>query len=81
MEDLESGNLKYKIVEEFLVNLKKEFKERDNKTMKVAELKRIEQRNRTMKKFIWEFRRAALQSSYERRLLIEEFKRGMNGSI
>jgi len=52
LEDLESGNLKYKIVEEFLVNLKKEFKERDNKTMKVTELKRIEQRNRTMKKFI-----------------------------
>jgi len=44
LEDLESGNLEYEMVEEFLVDLKKkkEFGEGDNETVKVAELKRLE---------------------------------------
>ena len=42
MEDLESRNLSYTIVEEFLLDLKEEFGGGDNKTMKVAELKKIE---------------------------------------
>ena len=36
---------------------------------------------RTMEEFIQEFKRAARRSGYEGRLLIEEFKRGMNGGI
>ena len=43
MEDLESGNLSYAIVGEYLVDLKEGFGGRDNKTMKVAELKKVEQ--------------------------------------
>ena len=34
-----------------------------------------------MKEFVQDFKRTARGSSYEGRLLIEEFKRGMNGSI
>jgi len=34
-----------------------------------------------MKKFVQEFKRAARGSGYERRLLIKEFKRGMNEMI
>ena len=49
--------------------------------MKVAELWKLEQGNKTMEEFIQEFRRAARGSRYEGRPLIEEFKRGMNCTI
>jgi len=34
-----------------------------------------------MKEFVQEFRRAARRSGYERRLLVEKFKRRMSGAI
>jgi len=52
MENLESESLSYIIVEEFLSDLKEEFGRRDNETMKVAELKKVEQESRMMKKFV-----------------------------
>ena len=81
MENLESGSLSYIIVEDFLSDLKEEFGRRDNETMKVAELKKVEQKSRMMKKFVQEFRRAVRGSRYERRLLIKEFKRKINRMI
>jgi len=38
---LKSGELEYVAVGEFLIDLKKEFEERDNETMKMAELKKV----------------------------------------
>ena len=52
LENLEIGELEYVIVEEFLTDLKKEFDRENNKIIKVAELKKVEQENRTMKKFV-----------------------------
>jgi len=43
MEDLESGDLSYATVGEFLVDLKEEFGGGDDKTMNVVELKKVEQ--------------------------------------
>jgi len=80
LEDLERGLLEYETAGEFLAEIKKEF-EGDKETVKVAELKRLEQKGKTMEKFIQEFRRAARDSRYERRLLVEEFKREMNGNL
>ena len=42
MEDLESRSLEYVIVREFLINLKKEFSGREDETMKVVELKKVD---------------------------------------
>ena len=42
LENLEIESLEYEIVKEFLIDLKKKFDREDNKTMKVAELKRVE---------------------------------------
>ena len=81
MEDLEEENLEYEIVGEFLMNLKKEFGGDNNETMKVAELKKIKQENRTMEEFVQKFRGVVRGSSYERKLLIEEFRREMNRTI
>ena len=81
LEDLEVGEVEYESAGKFLAELKREFRGGDEKTVKVAELKKLEQRERTMEEFVQEFKRAARGSRYERRLLIEEFKRGMNGAI
>jgi len=74
MEDLESGNLRYTTVGKFLLDLKEEFGRRNDKTMKVAELKKVKQGSKIIEEFVQEFRRAARGSGYEERLLIEEFK-------
>ena len=81
MENLEGGLLEYKTMGEFLADIKKEFGEEEEETMKVAELKRLEQEERTMEEFIQEFRRMARKSEYEKRPLIEKFKRRINGTI
>ena len=61
--------------------IKKEFGGGEEELVKVAELRRLEQEERTMEEFVQEFRRAVRESRYKERPLIEEFKRGMNGMI
>ena len=81
MEELEVGEIKYQTAEEFLTSLKKKFRGGEEKLVKAAELRKLEQEGKTMEEFVQEFKRAARGSRYEGRLLIEEFKRGMNGGI
>ena len=81
MEDLEEGELEYKSIKEFLAAIKKKFGGGEEESIKVAELKRLEQEERTIEEFIQEFRRAVRESGYEGRPLIEEFKREMNRMI
>jgi len=52
LEDLEAEVLEYKIAREFLADIKKKFGERDKETVKVAELKRLEQGEKTIEEFI-----------------------------
>jgi len=47
----------------------------------VAELKKVEQRGRTIMEFVQEFKRAARESRYQERALVEEFKREINKVI
>jgi len=42
MEELESGKLEYKSVEEFLTSLKREFGREEEELVKAAELRKIE---------------------------------------
>ena len=79
LEDLERELLEYETVEEFLADIKKEFRGEDEESVKVADLKKLEQRGKMMEEFIQEFKRTARGSSYEKCLLIEEFKQNMNG--
>ena len=76
-----TGILEYEIAGEFLTDIKKKFGEGDEKTAKVVELKKLEQEGRMMEEFVQEFRKAARESRYERRLLIEEFKREINATV
>lgn len=52
LKDLKEESLEYKMIWEFLADLKKGFGSMDNEIIKMVELKRIEQGNRTMKKFV-----------------------------
>ena len=81
LEDLEKELLKYETAGEFLADIRKEFEGGDKETVKVVELKRIEQEGKTIEEFVQEFRRAARESGYKRRPLMKEFKRGINTTI
>ena len=81
LEDLKGELLEYETIGEFLADLKKEFGRGDEKTVKVVELKRLEQGGRIIEKFVQKFRRVARDNKYEERLLVEEFKREMNRVI
>jgi len=81
LEDLKAGEVKYESAVEVLTEIKKEFGGGDEELVKVAELKRMEQGGWNMEEFVQDFKRVARGSGYERRLLIEEFKRGINGTI
>ena len=78
MEELEAGKVEYELVEELLTSLRKEFGGGEEESVKAAELRKIEQGGRTIEEFVQEFKRTARGSGYERRPLIEEFKRGIN---
>ena len=81
MEKLEAGEVEYESVEEFLTSLRKEFGGEEEESVKVAELRKLEQGGKSMEEFVQEFKRVARGSGYEGRPLIEEFKRGINGGI
>ena len=81
MEELETGKVKYKNVEEFLTSLRKEFGGGEEEAVKAGELRKMEQGGRMIEKFVQEFKKAARGSEYKGRPLVEEFKRGMNGEI
>jgi len=52
MENLESKDLEFLLVEDFFVELKKEFGKGDSKLAKMAELKRVEQRSKIIEEFV-----------------------------
>jgi len=81
MEELKVEEVEYELAGEFLAEIRKEFRGEDEELVKIAELKKIGQGEKIMKEFVQEFKRVARESEYERRPLIEEFKRGINGNI
>ena len=81
MKELESGKVEYESAEEFLTSLRKEFRGEEEESVKVAELRKLEQRGKSIEEFVQEFKRAVHGSGYKGRPLVEEFKRGMNGGI
>ena len=64
-----------------MADIKREFGKGNKETIKVVELKRIEQEGKTIKEFVQKFQRVVRESGYEGRPLVEEFKRRMNRTI
>jgi len=52
LEDSETEEIEFGLVEEFLLELRKKFRGGDEKLVKVAELRRIEQEERTIEEFV-----------------------------
>jgi len=71
IEELEVGEIEYEMAEEFLTVLKKEFGGGEEEAVKAAELRKMEQRGKTMEEFVQEFKRAARGSGYKGRKLME----------
>ena len=59
---------------EFLEEIKKEFGEGNKESVKVAELKKIEQESKMIEEFVQEFKKVVRESGYEGWPLIKEFK-------
>ena len=55
--------------------------QRRNEMIKVVKLKKIEQEIKIIEKFVQEFRKITRGSGYEEKLLVKEFKKGMNRVI
>jgi len=65
MEEITTGEIEVETAGEFLAEIRKEFGGGDEESVKVAELKKIEQGGRTMEEFVQDFKRTARESGYE----------------
>ena len=81
LEEINKGTSEVKTMEELFEKMREEFGEFDEESRKTDELRLLVQESRTCDKYVQEFRRAARGSGYERRALIDEFKRGLNRTI
>ena len=52
IKELESGDIEYESTEEFLTSLRKEFGGGEEDSVKAVELRKLEQRGRTMEEFV-----------------------------
>ena len=76
-----NGKVKFGSIDEFLLELKKEFGRVNEELVEVAELRRIEQKEKIMEEFIQEFQRAVKSSKYKRKVLVNKFKMEINRVI
>jgi len=81
MDELAKGESEVESVEQLFTKIRNDFGETSEKERKIEQLWTIEQGGRTCDEYVQEFKKVARGSGYEGRPLIEEFKRGLNGTI
>jgi len=81
LDELTKGELEVETAEQLFSKIRNDFGEMSVKERKIEQLQTIEQGGRTCNEYVQEFKKIARGSSYERRPLIKEFKRGLNGAI
>jgi len=81
LDELAKGELEMESTEQLFTKIRNDFGETLEEERKIEQLRTIEQEERTCDKYMQEFKKVARRSDYERRPLIEEFKRGLNRSI
>ena len=81
LEEINKGTSEVETMEELFEKMREKFGEFDKESRKIDELRLLVQGSRTCDEYVQEFRRAARGSGYKGRALIEEFKRGLNGTI
>ena len=81
MDKLAKRESEVKSVEQLFTKIRNNFGEILEEERKIEQLRTIEQGGRTCDEYVQEFKKVTRRSGYERRPLIEEFKRGLNGAI
>ena len=81
MDELAKGESEVESVEQLFAKIRDDFGKTSEEKRKIEQLRTIEQGGRTCDEYIQEFKKVARGSGYERRPLIKEFKRGLNGAI
>ena len=81
LDELAKGESEVESVEQLFTKIRNDFGETSEEKRKIEQLRTIKQEEKTCNKYIQEFKKVARGSSYERRPLIEEFKKELNGSI
>jgi len=81
LEKRRQGILAVEMVEELFTKMREEFREFDEESRKVDELRMLEQGGWTCDEYVQIFKKTSRGSGYEGQPLIEEFKRGLNGNI
>jgi len=81
LDKLAKGELEVESVEQLFTKIKNDFGEISEEKRKIEQLRIIEQEKRTYDKYVQEFKKVTRGTGYERRPLIEEFKRGLNRGI
>ena len=81
LDEITKGMSAVSTVEELFTKIRQEFGEFDKESRKVDELRVLEQGGKTVDEYIQEFKRAVRGSGYKGRALVEEFKRGLSGTI
>ena len=81
MDELAKEESEVELVEQLFTKIRNDFGETSEEEKKIEQLQMIEQGERTYDEYVQDFKKIAKRSGYERRSLIEEFKRGLNGAI
>jgi len=81
MDKLVKEESEVESVEQLFTKIRNDFGETSEEERKIEQLWTIEQGGRTCDEYVQEFKKVTRGSGYERRPLIEEFKRGLNGVI
>ena len=81
LDELTKGESEVKSAEQLFTKIRNNFGETSEEERKIEQLRTIEQGERTYDEYVQEFKKVIRGNGYEGRPLIEEFKRGLNGSI
>jgi len=78
LDKLAKGESEVELAEQLFTKIRNNFGETSEEERKIEQLRMIEQGGRTCDEYVQEFKKVMRGSGYERRPLIEEFKRGLN---
>jgi len=81
LDEIKKGTSEVTTMKELFEKIMEEFGEFDEESRKADELRLLGQGPRTCDEYVQEFKRVLRGSGYERRALIDKFKRGLNGAI
>jgi len=81
LDELAKEESEVESAEQLFAKIRNDFGKTSEEERKIEQLRTIEQGGRTCNEYVQEFKKIARGSSYERKPLIEEFKRGLNGAI